>query len=136
MEETFLYKDLSYKIIGLCMAVHREYGNVHNERIYQKVLEEKLLSDKIDFKSKQKVSIYSRDSGKEIGFYVPDLVIDDKIIIELKATTMPLKRDEIQLSEYVKTSKFEVGYCVNFGLASLYCKRIIYTNNNKTFFTG
>jgi len=91
------------------------------------------LNNSIKFQSKQKISIYSRDSGKEIGFYVPDLVVDEKIIVELKPTTIIVKRDEIQLCEYIKTSKFELGYLINFGLASLYYKRIIYTNNYKIF---
>ncbi len=132
-ETSYLYKDLSYKMFGICMEVHREYGSVHNERIYHKVLEEKLKLKNINFVSQPKIVIYSKETGNEIGYYVPDLVIEDKIVVELKATPMVFKKHEIQLSEYIKISEYELGYLFNFGLKSLYFKRSIYTNDNKLF---
>src|SRR5665647_820118 len=101
----YLYKDLSYKLVGICMEIHREYGSVHNERIYHKVLEEKLNINRIKFLSKPKIVIYSRETGKEIGYYEPDLVVEDKIIVELKAKPVVFKNNEVQLLEYLKTSK-------------------------------
>jgi GxxExxY protein len=134
MEEgNYLYKNLSYGLVGICMEIHREYGCIHNERIYHKVLIEKLNKNKIKNVSKPKIVIFSKETGNEIGYYEPDLIVEDKIIIELKATPVIFKKHEIQLSEYIKTSIYELGYLVNFGLQSLYFKRIIYTNNNKLF---
>ena len=133
MEEKFLYKELSYKIVGLCMEIHREYGYLHKEGVYHNVLIEKLTSNSLDFKSKQKINIYSKETGKRLGCYEPDFIVDNKIILELKATPITLKQFEIQLSEYIKISEYEVGYLINFGSQSLYFKRIIYTNNNKGF---
>jgi len=132
-DNNYLFKDLSYQIVGICMEVHREYGAFHNERIYHKVLKEKLEQKGIKFVSKPRIVIYSKDTGKEIGFYEPDLVIENKIVIELKAKHIVLKNNEIQLSEYLKASEYELGYLFNFGLKSLYYKRIIFTNNNKPF---
>jgi GxxExxY protein len=87
----YLYKDLSYQLVGICMEIHREYKSVHNERIYHKALEEKLSKNKINFLSKPKIAICSKETGKEIGYYEPDLVVDDKIIIELKENRLFLK---------------------------------------------
>ena len=133
MEGNYLYKDLSYRIIGICMEIHREYKNGHNERIYHKVLEEKLKINKINFISKQKIFVYSKDTGAKIGSYEPDFVVDDKIILELKVKPINLNQFEIQLLEYLKTSKYEVGYLMNFGQPSLYFRRLIYTNDKKPY---
>ena len=131
--KTYLCKDLSYKVVGLCMEIHREYGCVHNERVYHKLLIEKLEREKINFKSKPRIVIYSKETGNSVGYYEPDLIVEEKIVVELKAKPIVLKNYEIQLSEYIKISEYEVGYLFNFGLNPLYFKRIIYTNNNKPF---
>ena len=128
-----MYKDLSYKLVGICMEIHREYGYLHNERIYHNILAEKLGLNFIKFVFKPKIVVYSKETGNRVGCYEPDLVVDDKIVTELKAKPIILKSFEVQLSEYIKTSKYEVGYLFNFGLPSLYFKRIIYTNDRKTF---
>ena len=132
-EDNYLFKDLSYKIVGICMEIHREYKNGHNERIYHKVLEEKLAINKINFVVKPRINIYSKDTGKKIGYYEPDLVIENKIIIELKAKPIILNNFEVQLLEYLKSSGYELGYLFNFGLPSLYFKRLICTNDNKLY---
>jgi len=133
--EGYLFRDLSYKLVGLCMELHREYGQFHNERVYHKGLEEKLNQQKIEFKSKPRIAVYSKDSGKEIGYYEPDLLIESRIIVELKVYPKIIRKHEIQLLEYLKTSEYESGYLFNFGLHSLYFRRIIFTNNNKLFMT-
>jgi len=133
VKNNYLYKDLSYQIVGICMEIHREYGYTHNERIYHKVLEEKLVTSNINFLSKPRIAIYSKDSGKEVGYYEPDLLIDSKIVLELKALPIAMKKNEVQLLEYLKNSQYELGYLLNFGQKSLYFKRIIYTNDNKSF---
>jgi len=133
MEGEYLFKDLSYKLVGLCMELHREYGRFHNERIYHKGLEEKLEGSRIEFKSKPRIAVYSKYSGKEIGYYEPDLLVDNKIIVELKVYPKIIRKHEIQLLEYLKTSEYELGYLFNFGLQSLYFRRVIFTNNNKLF---
>lgn len=129
----YLYKELSFKIIGLCMKIHNEYGNHHNEKIYHNLLTEILDLNKIEFKSEPKISVYSKITGKKIGLYIPDLLINNKILLEIKAQNFHQKKFEVQLSEYLKITPYEVAYLVNFGLPSLYFKRIIYTNDRKNF---
>lgn len=135
-EEGCLHKELSYRIVGLCMEIHREYGCVHNERIYHNLIKEKLEEHGISYLSEPKIIIYSKQSGNKIGYYKPDFVIDGKIILEIKAKPIIIKSQEIQLSEYIKTSEYELGYLINFGLKSLYFKRIIYTNDRKNFMSA
>jgi GxxExxY protein len=87
-EENFLHKDLTYKIVGLCMEIHREYGCVHNERVYHKLLIEKLEKEKINYKSKPRINIYSRETGRVVGYYEPDLVIENKNSYLIESQTL------------------------------------------------
>lgn len=127
----FLYKDLSYKIVGICIDIQKEYGSFHNERIYHNVLKEKLEKLKLKYISKLRIKVFSKESGNKIGYYEPDFLVENKIIVELKAKPVILKSDEIQLSEYIKTTEYEIGYLINFGMMPLYFRRIIYTNDKK-----
>ncbi|MFA6159529.1 MAG: GxxExxY protein [Parcubacteria group bacterium] len=135
-EENFLFKELSFGIIGICIEIQKEYGNFHNERVYQKVLEEKLTKEEIKFLAKPRIKVYSKDSGNIVGYYEPDVIVEEKIILELKAKPIILKNHEVQLSEYIKTTEYEIGYVVNFGIKPLYFKRIIYTNDKKNLKTN
>jgi GxxExxY protein len=127
----FLYKELSYKIVGLCMEIQKEYGSFHRESIYHNVLKEKLEKESITHLSKPMVKVFSKETGNKLGYYVPDFLVENKIMVELKAKPVVFKCDEIQLSEYIKTTQYEVGYLINFGVMPLYFKRIIYTNDKK-----
>jgi len=127
----FLYKELSFKIIGLCIEIQKEYGENHDERIYHRVLQEKLEKEKINYLSKPKVKIFSQETGKILGYYEPDFIIQDQLVLELKARTASINADEKQLMQYLKTTEYEIGYVINFGIKPLYFKRIIYSNNRK-----
>jgi GxxExxY protein len=131
MEKLDLYRELSYQVVGLAMEVHSSYGPNHKEVIYQRALAEKLSIAKVNFQQEPKIAVFSVDTGKQLGWYQPDFLIDDKIIIELKVTSYPLKVHEKQLRDYLKCTKFELGYLLNFGSPSLYYRRIIYTNDLK-----
>lgn len=126
-----LYKELSYKIVGLCLEIYNTYGSYHKEKVYQRLLKEKLDLNEIPHLLEPKIDLISQDSGKILGCYILDFLIDDKIIFELKATKINCFRDEEQLIHYLKVSKYELGYLINFGLRSLYFKRLIYTNDKK-----
>ncbi len=123
-----LYKELSYRIIGLAMEVHRIYGSGHKEVVYQRAMEEKLKIAGIPFKAQPRIPVLSIDSGKTLGHYVPDILIDDRIILELKRTDFPIRIHEIQLRDYLKNTYYELGYVINFGCPSLYFHRAICSN--------
>lgn len=129
----YLFKDLSYKIIGICMEIQRKYGPYHNERIYHNLLTEHFDLNRISYKSNPQILVFSRETGRKIGVYVPDFLVENAIVLEIKAQPFNAKKFEVQLSEYVKTTPYEVAYLINFGTQSLYYKRIIYTNDHKSF---
>lgn len=68
-----------------------------------------------------------------MGTYRPDMLIDEKILVEAKSSRIAIQQDEKQLYYYLRNSKYEIGYLVNFSTPRMYIKRIIYTNDKKPF---
>jgi len=128
-----LYPKLSYEIQGIAMTIRNQYGSGHKEKIYQRAFAEELGFRKIDFKQEPSIKIFSQRTGKCIGIYRPDFVVEDKIIIEIKALSFAPKKLVDQLYKYLENSNYELGYFINFGSSKLFIKRIIYSNKNKKF---
>lgn len=128
-----LYPELSYVIQGCFFDIRNSYGPGQKEVIYQRLLYEKLIAKGVTARREVRISIYSEDSGKVVGLYQPDLVIDDFVIIEVKSSRFSTKLDETQLYYYLRNSKYELGYLVNFSTPKLFIKRIVYSNIRKPF---
>jgi len=131
---SLLYEELSYKVRGCAMEVRKNYGPGHKEDVYQNAFAEELAYRNITFKKEDSIKIYSPKSGKVMGTYRPDFIVDDKIIVELKAVTMISKNMVDRLYNYLRNSRYELGFLINFGGNELYIKRIIYTNDRKPWF--
>ncbi len=129
-----LHATLTYKIRGVILEVAKQYGKGFKEAIYQKALAEEFTSANITFEAQKQITIYSLKSGKILGYYIPDLIVEDKIIIELKASEFTSKQYYEQQLSYLKASKYEVGLLVNFNSSPLLIKRFIFTNDRKPNF--
>jgi hypothetical protein len=129
-----LYPDLSYKIRGAIMNVANKYGKGLKENIYQKALAEEFDKLGIKYLQQKRITIYSLETSKPLGVYVPDFLIEDKIILEIKATDFIIPKDVQQQLSYLKASKYELGFLANFSTPKLYIKRSIYTNDRKPTF--
>ncbi len=127
-----LYKELSYQIQGAAIEVRKNYGSGHKESIYQKALAEEFGLRNISFEREPSVKIKSPKTGRLIGVYRPDFLIDSKVIIELKAVEVFPRKFIDQLFDYLKNSNYELGYFINFGGAKLYMKRIYTPMTGKT----
>lgn len=126
-----LFGDLTYKIRGAIFTVSNKYGKGLKEIIYQKALAEEFEKLKIKFEQQKRINIYSIDTGKVLGTFIPDFVIEDKVILEIKATDFTIEQAKKQQLSYLKASKYEVGFLVNFCSTPIYLKRQIYTNDRK-----
>ncbi|MBU2540215.1 GxxExxY protein [Patescibacteria group bacterium] len=131
--KNFPHKDLSYKLVGCFFNIRKNYGPGQKEIIYTNLIAEWLNKNKIIFEKEKIIKICSIDSGKMVGIYKPDFVINDKIILEIKSSRFSTQQDEKQLYFYLRNSRYEVGYLVNFSTPRLLIKRIIYTNDRKPF---
>jgi len=123
MDDIYL-KEESYKIIGLCMEVHRILGKGHSEVVYKDALEHEFKINSIPF---EREKIYEIEY-KEIILprkYVADFVVYDEIIFEVKAISQLTNSDIKQTLNYLASSKNKLGLLTNFGEDSLKYKRII-----------
>ena len=123
-DKKFLYKDLSYKVIGCFYEVYNELGPAHKEQIYHKALRITFDDTGIKYKDKPRIKIQFR--GKNIGIYEPDFIIEDKIIVEIKSLLNMPKIFEKQLYYYIRGTDYKVGYLVNFGNERIDIRRRIY----------
>jgi len=101
-----LYKELSYIIQGCCFEIRKEYGPGQKESIYVNLLKECLEDKKISVEKEKSIKIYSSKSGKVIGTYRPDLVVANKIPIEVKSSRITVKQNEKQLYYYLRNSEY------------------------------
>lgn len=129
-----LHQELSYKVRGCAIDVRKNYGPGHKELIYQRALVEELKSENLKFQKEEAIEIYSPKSGKVVGTYRPDFIIEDKIVVELKSLSSVPKETVNQLYTYLRNSKFELGFLINFGGKRLTIKRVVYSNNRKAWF--
>jgi GxxExxY protein len=126
-----VFPELSYLIQGCVFEIRNEYGPGQKEIIYQRLFEEKLQLLSLPYEREKRISIYSQDTARVIGTYQPDFVVDEKIIIELKSSQFTTQLDEKQLYFYLRNSKYELGYLINFSTPEVYMKRIVYSNSKK-----
>ena len=112
----FLYRELSYKIIGCAMKVHRTLGCYLPEHVYQ-------LSGIANCASQKSFVVYYESVYS--GHFFTDIIVEDKIILELKSTEYITKEHLSQLFTYLHLAKKKVGYVINFGTRSMTYKRLI-----------
>ncbi len=123
-----LHKELSYKLIGAAMEVHKTLGTGFLEKTYQKAYETELKIQKIPFVNQKKIKISYK--GIDLGFQVLDLVVDDKVIVEIKTILEILPIHLAQLTSYLKATDYQLGILINFGAKSLQYKRIALSKNH------
>ncbi|MBN1622391.1 MAG: GxxExxY protein [Endomicrobiales bacterium] len=125
--EDYIYKDLTYKIIGCAYEVHKELGSLHKEVIYHKALAMEFQNSNITFDEEKSIDVIYK--GKKIGSYRPDFLIEDKVILEIKVAPTMTKAMQDQVYYYVKGTKYQLVLLINFGADKLGVKRLIYTGN-------
>jgi GxxExxY protein len=117
-------KELSYKIIGQSMKIYNELGYGFLEKVYENALKYELESIGLEVKSQYPIKvIYNKNI---VGEYIADLLINDKLIIELKAIDKLSKVHEAQLLNYLKATKIRVGLLINFSPTKLEFKKMVF----------
>ena len=124
VDNKWLYKDITEKIIGAAMEVHRELGTGFLEYVYEEALCYELKLRKISFERQKDIDIYYKNLMIPRK-YKPDVLIENKVIVEIKATQGLTEIDEAQLLNYLKATKLRIDLLLNFGKRSLEIKRRI-----------
>lgn len=123
INEKYKYSELTGKIIGCGMEVHKILGNGFQEVIYQRALAIELGSAGITFEREKEMPIFYKN--EQIGARRVDFLIENDISVELKALT---KLEDVHLAQainYLEAYNIEIGLLINFGAKSLEFKRLI-----------
>jgi len=123
MKNKIFYPDLSYKINGILYKVHNRLGRYCNEKQYSDMIEELLKKEGIKFE-KEKI-LPKMFEGEKEGRNKIDFLIEEKIILEIKAKTIIEKSDYYQIMRYLKILNKKLGFLVNFRNRYLRVKRVI-----------
>jgi GxxExxY protein len=116
---------LAERIIGCCYRVHSELGPGFNEKIYHNALTIALNQEDLSYETERRFDVYYQ--GKKVGNLIVDLVVENKIIVEVKALTGNIPSVfKYQLLSYLKVSNLRVGLLVNFANKSCQVKRLVF----------
>ncbi len=124
--EPFLHSELTHKIIGCAMEVHRTLGNGFQEVIYQRALEIEMTQQGLNVSREHEMDIFYK--GFKIGNRRVDFFVEDKVMVEIKAIT---ELEDVHLAQainYLEAYGLEVGLLLNFGNRSLQFKRVMKPN--------
>jgi GxxExxY protein len=118
-----IYQELSYTVLQSGFSVHNILGPGLLESAYEGAFCVELFKAGILFDRQKVYPLYYK--GEYIGAYIADLVVDNKIIVELKSVSQLTSVMEAQLLNYLKLSKLQVGYLMNFNAERLDWKRFV-----------
>ncbi len=121
------YKDITEKIIGAAFEVHKFLGNGFQEVIYQRALAYEMSLSGLSFAREIEQDIYYKDLPEPIGTRRADFVVEEKVLVELKALVQLEDVHLAQVLNYLRAYRLEVGLLINFGAKSLEFKRLILT---------
>ena len=124
-----LHKELSYRINGILFKVHNKLGRFRNEKQYSDAIEEELKIAQISHK--REFCLEKSFESENINRNKVDFLIDDKIILEIKAKTITTKNDYFQSQRYLHSADYKLGILVNFRRQYLKPKRIINVSKQK-----
>jgi len=123
--EKYKHTDITEKIIKTFYKVYNTLGFGFLEKVYENAMFIELRNMGMFVEKQRRVKVFYE--GQEVGDYFADLIVDEKVIIELKASEALCEEHEFQLINYLKATEIEVGLLLNFGKKPEF-KRKIFTN--------
>ncbi len=123
IDRRYRYSDITSKIIGAAMKVHSALGNGFQEVIYQRAMAIEMGNCGLSFNRELELPVFY--SGEQIGTRRVDFLVEDKVMIELKAITALEDIHLAQAINYLEAYHLEVGLLINFGAKSLQHRRLI-----------
>jgi GxxExxY protein len=118
------HRELTEKIIGAAFEVHRELGAGFLEKVYEAALLRELTARSVP--AAQQAQIEVPYKGHTVGVYFADLLVDGRVICEIKAVAALSAEHEAQLLNYLRATGIKVGLLLNFGRPKLQIKRLVF----------
>lgn len=128
-----LYGDLTDKILKAFFNVYNTLGYGFLEKVYENSMRIELQKMGLSVIAQKNIKVYY--DSLEVGDYFADLIVNDLVIVELKAAESLCEEHEAQLLNYLKATNIEVGLLLNFGKDPQF-KRKIFTNDKKVIVQG
>ncbi len=122
---------LSERVLGCAQNVSRELGAGFLESVYEKALCVELAQAGLPFQRQQKFEIHYK--GECVGKYFADIVVDGKLLVELKALSGFNREHDAQVMNYLKASGLTVGLLLNFGVPKLGIRRVVWNYDDKNY---
>jgi len=123
-----LHRGSTEAILKVYYEVYNELGAGFLEKVYQNAMYFELKDKGFKVEAQKQIKVYFKK--QLVGEYFSDLLVEDKVIVELKATEMLMNVHMAQIMNYLKATEIEVGLLLNF-VEELEFKRVIYTNDRK-----
>lgn len=121
--EDIIHKELAYEVVGLGMEVHRKMGIGFLEKIYENAL--MVLLKKNGIAAQQQSSIKVNFEGEIVGDYCADILVDEKIILELKVAEKITDIHRAQVLNYLRATGLRLGIIFNFGKKGFEYERLV-----------
>ena len=126
-DKNYLYTELTREIIGVFYKVYNALGYGFLEKVYHNAMLIELKKLGISFKSEQPIKVYYDDVI--VGEYIADIIVENKVIVELKAVLKLNQKHEVQLVNYLKGTGIPVGLLLNFGEEPDQRRRVLSSKN-------
>ena len=127
-ESGLKFEAITKEIIGAAFEVHRVLGYGFLEKVYQRAMQVELIQKGL--KAELEFPIKVQFKGTVVGTYSADLLVERKVIVELKASKTYHSQDEPQLLNELKATGHEVGLLINFGRVKVEFKRMVFTDSS------
>jgi len=121
--KSIIHKDLSYKVIELALEVHNELGCGFLEKVYENALMVLLEREAIPARQQAPADVYFQ--GKVIGQYFADILVDNKLILELKTIDTIANVHKAKVLNYLRATGIKLGLILNFAKPKLEYKRLV-----------
>ena len=125
---SLLHQSITNAILKVYYEVYNELGSGFLEKVYQNAMYFELKSKGYNVEAQKPIKVYFKN--QLVGEYYSDLIVENKVIVELKATELLMNVHIAQIINYLKATPIEVGLLLNFGEEPEF-KRLIYTNDRK-----
>lgn len=112
-----LYQEESGRILEACKEVYKAFGGSFKESVVDKAFTVALENQGLIVESQKRIDLYF--SGVKVGVYIPDKVVNGKIMVEVKCKPFISKEDEKQFWRYLKATEYKLGFLINFSPAKL-----------------
>ena len=123
----YLHSDITQKVIKAFYNVYNKLGFGFLEKVYENAMAIELRSMGLQVEQQVKIKVFY--NSQEVGYYIMDLVVENKVVIEIKACEALCEEHSFQLINYLKASQMEIGLLFNFGRTPAFTRKIFRNNS-------